>query len=253
MAHFYEAYGNRDYHQILSDWKADELETAFDDGIFVEQPDNNCIVLYANFTELSPLPTRKFKPDEFKLELPVKAALLFYYDNYTVNIKDAEGKWSKETRQVGKVEQILARIIVGKDEQFPGGFINKPVAGKLHLTDHRFVREPMLAATGQQKTELVKRLLDVHFIDSRIADNLPNFSKGKNKKSGNYNSSVTVANESELDKIKAREQQFVSLINQLLKVECSTVHEASEAFGKLGYSNPEDYKLYSWVIGRILS
>jgi hypothetical protein len=176
MIRFLEPYKDRQYNQIAGNWEGDYLEAKFDEGCFIHDEETGSIGLYANFTECDPIPTRKYKPEDFDLKFPFIAMVILHYKDYEVNNKNSDGKWTTTKHTPTWLESVICDFLI-RAEMF-----NTPLKGSLILNNQSFTVKQIQKEFNKNPEAFIWDFLGLESLEKlSILDGLPRMYAPKNQ------------------------------------------------------------------------
>ncbi|MBR8828785.1 MAG: hypothetical protein DSM107014_12935 [Gomphosphaeria aponina SAG 52.96 = DSM 107014] len=254
MINYLDPYKTRTYPLLVGDFSNSTFAVSFDDGIFIPVEEEKALYLYANFTEITPPPFRKYKPEEFNASCPIVAALVLHSDDYTKNVKDGE-KWKKEKVAVGIVEKAIANYILGNSS-----YILSPIKGNIDFMDNKITQKAFLGSNKEDITYWLHQMIDIELTNGHIyLSEIPAIGTKKQFK-GDYKINP---HQQTIEQIyREREQFLIWIIGEFVDIdstefekEISTkpaLHVALEALKELSITDPAYVKLACWAITQIM-
>ena len=247
MIYYLEPYKTRNYSILTADWSTTTFSAEFDDGEFRLVEEEKAIYLYANFTRFEPTPTTKWKPENFTWQPPVKAALIFHYEEYKVNRKE-DGQWKQKTEFPGVIEVGVCKALMESKT-----YLNCPVAGLIEFINTNNVREAIGGNDQEAKLLWLEQILGLLPKDSHNEGfELPTFGK---KKSGNYTAKSSQPVVNIKDTLKMREDYLIDIIARILGIvhveDKITYEQVLNALNDLRGQDPMKYKVLIDFLGLI--
>lgn len=129
---------NDDYIKIIGDFNESELLINFDCAR-VQKIEDGYYFLLAHVTSISDLSIFRYKPD--RKRFPELTAILIKSKDYSMNLKDSEGKYNKWVAEPSLLDSFLINIFESpvneylKDDYFFKGYLNLQGAMFKEMTD----------------------------------------------------------------------------------------------------------------------
>lgn len=239
MIYYLEPYKTREYAIITSDWSTTSFEAAFSDGEIIHVESEKALYFYLEFTEFTPNPTTKWKPEEFEWKTPIRAALILHYDEYQINNK-VDGKWVKKTEFPGVVEKAVCEYLLKSE------YLNKPIVGYIDFGNNRLNRETLGGNDEEEKKAFLDRLCGFSLQPEHNPNFLlPAFNKKKSS-SGNYTKTAYQAM-SITENLQQKEKYVIDILARILGIvhveDKITYEQVITALSDLEGQNPQRYKI----------
>jgi hypothetical protein len=208
--YFLEPFKTRTYPLIVGDWTTDSFTVHFDDGKFVYLSEEKAIYFFANITKLTPVPTTKYKPEDFVWSPPVQAMFSFHHEEYFVNTKES-GEWKKKKEQPGIVEAEICKFLLTQDS-----YLNVPVSGILDFANSNMSRKALQEGDEEVKTQWMENMLAIYTLDQHTPGF--NFPEIASKKSGSSNYKAAYKKASLQETVTEKERLLTKIIADVLPI-----------------------------------